>query len=90
MQKDLKNPKGFLKEAIIDYLPHEILDSKKMRFTPPVRKWFEIISENYSKKILDCEYLNKILNFESLETDDAFMVYKLALLSISLNKLFSY
>lgn len=89
-QKDLKNPKGFLKEAIIDYLPHEILDRKKMGFTPPVRKWFEIISENYSKKILDCEYLNKILNFESLETDDAFMVYKLALLSISLNKLFSY
>ena len=66
------------------------LIEKKMGFTPPVRKWIEIISKNYSKKILECEYLNKILNFESLETDDAFMVYKLALLSISLNKLFSY
>jgi len=89
-QKDLINPKGFLKKAIINDLPHEILNRKKMGFTPPVRKWIEIISKNYSKKILECEYLNKILNFESLETDDAFMVYKLALLSISLNKLFSY
>jgi asparagine synthase (glutamine-hydrolysing) len=89
-QKDLSNPKGFLKQSIVNDLPHEILNRKKMGFTPPVGKWIEIISKNYSEKVQECEFLNKIIDFDSLKTTNSFMTYKLALLSLSLNKLLSY
>lgn len=46
-------PKYYLKEALKDTLPAEILNRPKRGFTPPVGKWLKMIIDSYSYLLRD-------------------------------------
>jgi len=48
-----KSPKSYLKEALKDVLPNEILNRPKRGFTPPVGKWLKLIIDGYSNLVRD-------------------------------------
>lgn len=89
--------KYWLKQALKDSIPDEVLNRPKRGFQPPVQEWMESILQRYIQslidgylvglKIIDVDYLNKIWQEFIDKRQHTFMLYKLLLLEIWYRKI---
>ena len=92
-QPDLNfGQKYWLKSALKEILPDEVLNRKKQGFQPPVQEWMRAIIHEYRDwlksgylvelKIISGEVLAKMLKNVELASQNLFVLYKLILLEI--------
>jgi asparagine synthase (glutamine-hydrolysing) len=84
--------KAWLKSALRDVVPDEVLDRPKQGFQPPIYEWMRAILDRYSHKldsgqlvnlkIISSGYLEQMISDYPISKKHVFMLYKLLILEL--------